>query len=100
MSNDTAYRVFRVRLCATMIGAVLASTPSAIGQCGDWVVQGSGIHEVGSASAATLWDPDGAGPQSPLLVVAGFFDRAGGLDGQAVSNIAAWNGSQWQALGE
>ncbi len=47
-------------------------------------------------SSMTSWDPDGDGPQRPLLVVAGFFDH---IDGVSVNNIAAWDGAAWHALG-
>jgi hypothetical protein len=43
-----------------------------------------------------LHDPDGSGPAPALLVAAGRFTNAGGVP---VSNIAAWNGTQWSALG-
>jgi hypothetical protein len=50
------------------------------------------------ASADTLvtWDPDGAGPQAPLLVAGGSFTIAGGV---FANHIAAWDGVSWRALG-
>src|SRR5262249_17139077 len=50
----------------------------------------------GSVYATTVWDPDGAGPQPPLLVMGGVFKVAGSV---AASNIVAWDGSVFQALG-
>ena len=49
----------------------------------------------GSLVQSMSWDPDGAGPAAPLLVV------AGGLTAGPVANagVAAWDGSQWLALG-
>ena len=44
----------------------------------------NGIPTHGTAS--TVWDPDGGGPQSPMLVVAS-------------SGVRAWDGSAWTPLG-
>ena len=46
--------------------------------------------------ATTSWDPDGAGPISPLLVVAGDFTFAGGV---SATRIATWDGISWQPIG-
>ena len=46
--------------------------------------------------ALTTWDHDGSAATSPLLIAAGFFQSAGGID---ASNIAAWNGSAWSDFG-
>ncbi len=51
----------------------------------------------GDLYGSTTWDPDGDGPASPLLIVGGAFATAGGV---AVSNIAAFNGTAWSALGD
>jgi hypothetical protein len=45
---------------------------------------------------ATTWDPDGAGPQPPLLILGGFFRNAGGA---AADYIAAWDGANFSNLG-
>ncbi|CAG1002888.1 hypothetical protein PHYC_03027 [Phycisphaerales bacterium] len=50
-----------------------------------------------NVNAVTTWDPDGAGPTQPWLVVGGEFTRFGGVTAR---NIAAWDGSQWRALGD
>lgn len=54
---------------------------------------GTGIAMVGSGNpsikAMTVYGGD--------LIVAGFFDRAGGV---SVNNIARWDGTQWYPLGE
>lgn len=49
----------------------------------------------GSAAAKTTWDPDGAGPLGPELVVGGLF-QAGFM---ASTPIASFDGSQWSHLG-
>ncbi|MCC6678099.1 MAG: hypothetical protein IT436_13240 [Phycisphaerales bacterium] len=46
--------------------------------------------------ALTTYDPDGAGPESPVLVAGGWFTSAGGV---ATNFIAAWDGTRWSALG-
>src|SRR5207244_6440908 len=57
---------------------------------------GAAWHAIGPSPTSyasfslTAWDPDGAGPQGPELVV-GFFDST---INRPV--IAAWNGSAWQ----
>ena len=76
------------------LGSAIA--PHANAQCtGQWT--GAGLPGVdGEVLASTLWDPDGAGPQPPVLVVGGDFRIAG----SAISpKIAAWNGASWSALG-
>jgi hypothetical protein len=51
---------------------------------------------VGEIKTTTTWDPDGAGPLPTSIVVGGTFDYAGSV---SAINIAAWDGSQWTALG-
>ncbi len=42
------------------------------------------------------WDPDGQGPQQEWTIVGGLIDKAGNTP---VANIAAFDGTQWRALG-
>lgn len=58
-----------------------------------WQALGSGMNDVVYALAS--WDPDGGGPQNPLLIAGGSFTDAGGT---TANHIAAWNGAAWQAL--
>jgi hypothetical protein len=51
---------------------------------------------VGAVFASTWWDPDGSGPLAEWLVVGGAFDF---MDGVPARNVAAWDGTQWRALG-
>ena len=44
----------------------------------------------------TVWDPDGAGVQPPLLIAGGRFTTAGGV---AARNIAQWDGTAWSSVG-
>lgn len=72
-------------------------------QCMDW----RGVPELTRADiieAATVWDPDGAGPLPPRLVVAGRFAAAGWNNastpgGIGANSIAMWDGTTWQSLG-
>jgi hypothetical protein len=59
-----------------------------------WQSLGTGTDN--AVYALTTWDPDGDGPQNPLLVAAGVFGTAGGV---TVNRIAAWDGAAWHALG-
>jgi hypothetical protein len=48
--------------------------------------------------ALTPFDPDGSGPQPPLLVVGGTFELA--ENGNAfVNHVASWNGTSWSPIG-
>lgn len=60
-----------------------------------WQPLGSGMDRSG-VYALTTWDPDGAGPQTALLVAGGEFFTAGGV---TASHIARWDGTSWQAFG-
>ncbi|MDX2199573.1 MAG: immunoglobulin domain-containing protein [Phycisphaerae bacterium] len=51
---------------------------------------GSGVFEMAE------WDPDGAGPRGPELVVGGFFTAAGG---KPTDSIARWDGASWRVFG-
>ena len=75
------------------LGACAASSPLATAQA-EWQPTFGGLPGVnGQVYDAAVYD-DGNGP---LLYVAGTFDSASGLE---ASNIARWNGSSWEALGE
>ncbi len=90
----------RYRRTFFAIALIAGILPSArvLAQCADWRAS-TGLHWIGWNYAMTTWDPDGPGPQPALLVVAGSFDRAGGINGTPVSSIATFNGSTWQSLG-
>lgn len=52
----------------------------------------------GTVKATTMWDPDGAGPQTPKLIVGGQFTMARNVP---VSNIAAFDpvSGEWSSIG-
>jgi hypothetical protein len=60
-----------------------------------WVPVGGGLNA--TVRAMIVHDADGSGPQPEMLYVGGGFNMAGG---RPVSGIAAWDGSQWHALGD
>lgn len=65
-----------------------------------WEPVGGGLESF--ARFMVAWDPDGSGPQTERLVVAGEFIRAGGQaagDGSIPAvGIAIWDGTTWTAL--
>ncbi|HEY3246400.1 MAG TPA: hypothetical protein VGM03_23895, partial [Phycisphaerae bacterium] len=71
---------------------VATQPPSARGQCEPQWLPGEGIPGVnGIVYATTTWDPDGDGPQLPLVVVGGSFSVAGDV---LAANVAAWDGTE------
>lgn len=80
---------------------VLAGTTGAMGrpEPRGWWSEGFGPAGVNDPiTASTTWDPDGAGPADPLLIIAGQFELVGRLQ---ASHIAAWNPrtGEWSTLG-
>lgn len=74
-----------------------STTASRIARWGGstWSALGAGIGGTNVASLAGF-DDDGAGPNPAVLIAGGLYTSAGGTP---ASNIAAWNGSAWSALG-
>jgi trimeric autotransporter adhesin len=61
-----------------------------------WTDVAGGIDGSAPAvNALTVFDPDGDGPSTPVLVAAGRFTSAGGM---SASNIAQWDGTAWAPL--
>ena len=89
------HSVFLTTLAAVV--AVLSWTQRTEGQCQyEWRL-GDGVPVTdGLVFVLTIWDPDGPGPQLPLLVAGGSFSLAGSA---VASNIAVWNDTAWLALG-
>ena len=83
---------------ATAFSALAFAFPLAA-QCANLALPSGGMPGTsGSVSASTMWDPDGAGPATARLVVAGLFHVAGTV---VANNIAAWDPatSTWTSLG-
>jgi hypothetical protein len=87
-------------LVLCVVAALLALLPARLSsaQCDDWragpLVDIPGVN--GRVFCFTTWDPDGAGPLPPQLVVGGNFTTAGGT---VVNGIARWDGAAWQPFG-
>ncbi len=76
----------------------LCLTGAAAAQCTpEWLQTPSipGVTGSGTVSCAIQWDPDGAGPLEPLLVIGGGFEAAGNA---LTGGLAAWDGQEWSSL--
>jgi hypothetical protein len=100
--RSVASGVFVLVMWLAVTSAITARLPA---QCTNLWLPGDGILGVaglsgqnGSVWATTTWDPDGAGPATPVLVVAGDFDLAGST---LAHRIATWDPAtgEWSALG-
>jgi hypothetical protein len=82
-------------LSTLTFAALLPAIASA--QCQEtWIAtQTYGGFATANGQSVALFDPDGAGPQQPWIVVAG----GSSIPGVASDRIAAWDGTQWRALG-
>jgi len=59
-----------------------------------WTTLGD-TDDFNSVLAIVQWDPDGAGPTPPRLVVGGYFAS---IEGVATSKLAMWDGANWTAI--
>ncbi|MBL8761318.1 MAG: hypothetical protein JNL50_08460 [Phycisphaerae bacterium] len=88
-------------LCCLTLAALAGGTIAinhASAQCDPaWHAVGGPAGGDTTVWATTMWDPDGVGPQAPVLVVAGEFLS---FNGTPVNNIAVWNGASWSTLGD
>ncbi len=64
--------------------------------CERWLAGSTGAVLNGSVRDAVTWDPDGAGPAGPSLVLGGDFSLFGSTP---VARVALWNGVNLAALG-
>ena len=86
-------RWFGWALCAL---ALLLLGGPAKGQCEQWL-PGDGLPGTnGEVRALLSWDPDGPGPQPPMLVLGGRFSMAGT---SLSRSIAGWDGTHWREFG-
>ncbi|MEO6594931.1 MAG: hypothetical protein ABIP94_09290, partial [Planctomycetota bacterium] len=84
---------------APVLSLLVAAGPIAA-QCTTQWLPGDGAPGVlgGSVAASTMWDPDGAGPLAPVLVVAGTFTLAGKVAANRVATYDPGTGV-WAPLG-
>jgi hypothetical protein len=92
----------RVALILTLLCTLHAAT-KVRAQCAQWragpLDNGNAPNGAnGAIGAAITWDPDGAGPLAPRLVVGGQFTSIGGV---AANHIAQFNpeSAQWEPFG-
>lgn len=69
----------------------------------DWSIADTGIPSTGywgnRVTCLASWDPDGDGPQDPILIIGGRFNVAT-PSGHDIINVAGWNGESLVPLGE
>ncbi len=96
-SGQSLGRSFSAFALAAVAGVAIGAAPQAAhAQCGpQWLAPLPPVGVEGSTYAVCTWDPDGAGPLNPWLVVGGFIEAAGGME---ANNVAAWDGVQWHSL--
>jgi trimeric autotransporter adhesin len=78
-----------VALAGSSASAQLCSDP-------DWTALTGRTGIQGQVWSAVPWDRDGAGPAPEVLLVGGFFARAGD---KIVNGIATWDGREWGDVG-
>src|SRR5690606_15023067 len=87
-------------LCAFLVAAAALVPLRSLGaqSCDPFWREIPGIGTESFVFALTTWDPDGAGPRDPVLVVGGTFTEAGGAP---ANHIATWDPAtgEWGALG-
>lgn len=77
--------------------SVFAGAVAAQAQCPDRWAPGMGIPGTdATVYAMKQWDPDGAGPRTPVIVVGGAFIMAGRT---YANHIAIWDGTEFSTLG-
>ena len=76
--SDSTFTTRRLASLACAIVVFSLFPPRGVAQCpGEWLATPGVSGTTPNVRALTTWDPDGAGPQSPVLVVGGSFDFAG-----------------------
>jgi hypothetical protein len=84
---------------ATSVLAAAVFGARATAQCStSWLPSLSLPGVVGDVQAITTWDPDGAGPATPVVVVGGRFSIAGDLMTDALATYDPATGV-WSSLG-
>lgn len=86
------------RLHGLLLLSLLGCAPGLSAQCGSTWASLPGLRVQGTVHALQSWDPDGAGPAPALLVVAGAFGSAGGIEASNVVGYEPATGN-WVALG-
>lgn len=89
------------RISMLMMIPMLAMQAPALADCQfDWRLEQTVPDIETAVQAIVTWDPDGAGPQQPLLAVGGRTRLNPGIDPAEYSGgVATWDGTTWQLLG-
>ncbi|MCC6322231.1 MAG: delta-60 repeat domain-containing protein [Phycisphaerales bacterium] len=90
------------RLCVLALAGMtlgLAADLSLADCTGNWVPGTAESNMNGSIRWLHVWDPDGAGPQEPVLVATGDFSGTASAGVADANYIASWDGANWSALG-
>lgn len=98
MSSFASLRATTARSGVLLLLLVSSLCP-ATAQCPNGFDAAAGVPGTNNTVfATTVWDPDGAGPQTPKVVLGGQFTQAGGL---AANRIAMWDPATgaWSTLG-
>ncbi len=86
-------------LLSASLALLLAPPLSRAGDCDPHWLPAEGLRgtDFGYVNSSTLWDPDGLGPRTPLLVIAGRFNAISALNAQ---NIALYDPDteEWSAF--
>jgi hypothetical protein len=103
MSQRSVNHILPTAILSTAIGpiafVIACLTACLQGQCATQWLPGDGLPGTyGPTRAATMWDPDGAGPKAPVVVLGGGFEIAGR---SAAHNIVAYDPATgiWAPLG-
>lgn len=89
---------FTPALCLALAAGSLLAVNAASAQCDPaWREVGGPAGGDTTVWATTMWDPDGNGPLTSRLVVAGEFLS---FNGTPVNNLVVWDGSAWSTLGD
>ncbi len=85
-----------IRYPAAALAAIISLAPAIRSQCTPaWLPGDPIVVPFGSATRSVLWDPDGAGPQSPVLVLGGLLSAGH----HSYCPVVTWSGSAWAPLG-
>ncbi len=83
--------------CAASMGALTLAAGAHAEPCeAEWVSLGE-TGTISTLYAMATWDPDGDGPESPVLIAGGSVTYPGAIKG---FNALRWTGERWEPLGQ
>lgn len=88
-----------ISACA-VIAMPFVANPARAGDCRFGWSPEQEVDGIESAvSSLVLWDPDGAGPEEPMLIAGGWTKIPAQPEDQFVGGVSGWNGTCWQTIG-